>query len=55
MRKMHAINSVSSLIQMGHPYVIVDFGEASWKTAIPLIRNRRMATELATNSKSAMY
>ena len=28
--------SVSSLIQMGHPYIIVDFGEASWKTAIPL-------------------
>jgi hypothetical protein len=28
--------SVSSLIQVGHPYIIVDFGEASWKTAIPL-------------------
>lgn len=28
--------SVSSLIQMGHPYIIVDFGEAAWKTAIPL-------------------
>jgi hypothetical protein len=28
--------SVSSLIQLGHPYIIVDFGDASWKTAIPL-------------------
>jgi hypothetical protein len=28
--------SVSSLIQAGHPYIIVDFGEAAWKTAIPL-------------------
>jgi hypothetical protein len=27
---------VSSLIQMGHPYIIVDFGSDSWKTAIPL-------------------
>lgn len=27
---------VSSLIQMGHAYVIVDFGADSWKTAIPL-------------------
>jgi len=29
--------SVSTLIQNGHPYVIVDFGAGvSWKTAIPL-------------------
>jgi hypothetical protein len=28
--------TVSSLIQMGHAYVIVDFGAAAWKTAIPL-------------------
>jgi hypothetical protein len=28
--------TVSSLIQMGHAYVIVDFGADSWKTAIPL-------------------
>lgn len=28
--------AVSSLIQTGHPYIIVDFGEAAWKTAIPL-------------------
>ena len=28
--------ATSSLIQMGHPYIIVDFGEASWKTAVPL-------------------
>lgn len=28
---------ISSLVQMGHAYVIVDFGgEGSWKTAIPL-------------------
>jgi hypothetical protein len=28
--------SISSLIQIGRPYVIVDFGGDSWKTAIPL-------------------
>lgn len=28
--------TVSSLIQMGHAYVIIDFGADSWKTAIPL-------------------
>jgi hypothetical protein len=29
--------SVSTLVQNGHPYVIVDFGTGvSWKTAIPL-------------------
>jgi hypothetical protein len=28
--------TISSLIQMGHAYVIVDFGADSWKTAIPL-------------------
>ncbi|MCW3996341.1 MAG: hypothetical protein NWE98_09390 [Candidatus Bathyarchaeota archaeon] len=28
--------AVSSLIQIGHPYVIVDFGGGGWKTAIPL-------------------
>ena len=29
--------SISSLIQNGHPYVIVDFGAGgAWKTAIPL-------------------
>jgi hypothetical protein len=27
---------VSSMIQMGHPYLIVDFGADAWKTAIPL-------------------
>jgi hypothetical protein len=27
---------VSSLVQMGHPYVIFDFGADTWKTAIPL-------------------
>ncbi len=27
---------VSSLIQVGHPYVLVDFGAETWKTAIPL-------------------
>ena len=28
--------SISSLIQIGRPYVIVDFGADAWKTAIPL-------------------
>ncbi len=28
--------TVSSLIQMGHAYVIIDFGATAWKTAIPL-------------------
>jgi hypothetical protein len=29
--------AVSSIIQVGHPYLIVDFGGAdAWKTAIPL-------------------
>jgi hypothetical protein len=28
--------TVSSLIQMGHVYIIVDFGATAWKTAIPL-------------------
>ncbi len=28
--------SISSLIQIGRPYVIVDFGADGWKTAIPL-------------------
>ncbi len=28
--------SVSSLVQMGHPYVTVDFGGNGWKTAIAL-------------------
>lgn len=28
--------TISSLIQMGHAYVIIDFGADSWKTAIPL-------------------
>ncbi|MCW4004758.1 MAG: hypothetical protein NWE95_12690 [Candidatus Bathyarchaeota archaeon] len=28
--------SISSLVQAGHPYVIVDFGADAWKTAIPL-------------------
>jgi hypothetical protein len=28
--------AISSLIQIGRPYVIVDFGADSWKTAIPL-------------------
>lgn len=28
--------AVSSLIQMAHPYIIVDFGASSFKTAIPL-------------------
>ena len=29
--------SISSLVQIGHPYVIVDFGGVdSWKTAIAL-------------------
>jgi hypothetical protein len=29
--------SISSLVQNGHPYVIVDFGgDGAWKTAIPL-------------------
>lgn len=28
--------SISSLIQLGHPYVIVDFGGDAWKTAIAL-------------------
>jgi hypothetical protein len=29
--------AVSSLMQMGHPYVIIDFGgDGAWKTAIPL-------------------
>ncbi len=29
--------AISSLLQRGHPYVIVDFGgEGAWKTAIPL-------------------
>ena len=28
--------SISSIIQIGHPYVIVDFGGGTWKTAIAL-------------------
>ena len=28
--------AISSLVQMGHPYVIVDFGGDAWKTAIAL-------------------
>ena len=28
--------AVSSLVQLGHPYVIVDFGGGGWKTAIAL-------------------
>jgi hypothetical protein len=28
--------SVSSIIQIGHPYVIVDFSGGTWKTAIAL-------------------
>lgn len=28
--------SISSLVQVGHAYVVVDFGAAGWKTAIPL-------------------
>jgi hypothetical protein len=28
--------SVSSIVQIGHPYVIVDFNGGTWKTAIPL-------------------
>lgn len=28
--------AISSLVQVGHPYVIVDFGSDAWKTAIPL-------------------
>jgi hypothetical protein len=28
--------SISSIIQIGHPYVIIDFGGGTWKTAIPL-------------------
>ncbi|MCW3998862.1 MAG: hypothetical protein NWE93_01325 [Candidatus Bathyarchaeota archaeon] len=28
--------SVSSLLQLGRPYVIIDFGPNAWKTAIPL-------------------
>lgn len=28
--------AISSLLQLGHPYVIVDFGADAWKTAIPL-------------------
>jgi|GEM_PF-768769 len=28
--------TVSSLVQMGHPYVVLDFGADAWKTAIPL-------------------
>lgn len=28
--------SISSLVQIGRPYVIVDFGAGGWKTAIPL-------------------
>ncbi len=27
---------VSSMIQTGHPYLILDFGADAWKTAIPL-------------------
>lgn len=28
--------SISSIVQIGHPYVIVDFNGGTWKTAIPL-------------------
>jgi hypothetical protein len=28
--------SISSIVQMGHPYVIIDFGGDAWKTAIAL-------------------
>jgi hypothetical protein len=28
--------SISSIIQIGHPYVIIDFSGGTWKTAIPL-------------------
>jgi hypothetical protein len=30
--------STSSIVQIGHPYVIVDFGGGTWKTAIALDR-----------------
>ncbi len=60
--------AVSSLIQMGHPYLIVDFGGGdSWKTAIPLDQEsedgHRIGEELAigdvltvllTSDKNAM-
>jgi hypothetical protein len=36
-RKCMPSIAVSSIIQVGHPYLIVDFGGAdAWKTAIPL-------------------
>ena len=28
--------AISSLIQLGHPYVVVDFGGDAWKTAVAL-------------------
>ena len=28
--------AVSSIVQVGHPYVVVDFSGGTWKTAIPL-------------------
>jgi hypothetical protein len=28
--------TVSSIVQMGHAYVIIDFGADAWKTAVPL-------------------
>ena len=28
--------AVSSIVQVGHPYVVVDFGGGTWKTAIAL-------------------
>lgn len=44
--------SVSSMIQMGHPYVIIDFGGGdAWKTAVPLDQEsedgHRVGDELA--------
>ncbi len=43
--------AVSSLIQVGHPYIIADFGGGGWKTAIPLDQEsedgHRVGDELA--------
>ena len=42
--------SISSLIQLGHPYVIVDFGGAdAWKTAIALDESLKMDIKSVMN------
>ena len=51
--------AVSSLIQMAHPYIIIDFGADSWKTAIPLDElsedGHRIGDELAIGDMLTVF